>query len=97
MPIEGRRNAPNAAPAFAKLCLFLVAIFDQPIGRVCHDGMDGAWLAIGKPFKTIRQNELGFSGANCTRARPDPPIFNGCRAPTLLTEPSVELRLPLSR
>src|ERR1051326_1825232 len=97
MPIEGRRNAPNAAPAFAKLCLFLDAIFDQPIGRVCHDGMDGAWLAIGKPFKTIRQNELGFSGANCTSDRPEPRIFDGCRGSGHLNQLSVELRLPLSR
>src|ERR1043166_971342 len=31
--------------------------------------MDRAWLAVGKPFKTISQNQLGFSGGKCISNR----------------------------
>ena len=70
MSVKGGRNAPNAAPALSQLFLLFVAVLDQSIRRVGHDGMDRVGLAIGKPFKTVRQNESGLAGGNRNRTRP---------------------------
>src|ERR1043166_6220887 len=95
MPIERRRNAPNAAPAFAKLCLLKFAVFDQSIRRVCYHGMDRTWLAVGKPFKTIRQNESGFSGGDYPSDQAGPRVSDGCRSSGHFNQLPGELRPPL--
>jgi hypothetical protein len=79
MTVERRRNAPYAAPAFAKFCLLLFAVLDEPVWWIRYNGLDRAWLAISEPFKTVRQNESGFSSEDRTRHRTRPRVSDGSR------------------
>ncbi len=40
VPVERRRNTPDAATSAAKFCLFLLGVLNEAVGRIGDDGMD---------------------------------------------------------
>jgi hypothetical protein len=51
--VKRRRNPPDAATSTAQLRLFGFRVFDQAVGRIGHDGVDGARFTPSHPLEGV--------------------------------------------